>query len=248
MRALVLADIHSNYQALTAVVQDAHARGPVDAVWCLGDVVGYGPDPGRCVQFLREQKALAVAGNHDLATIGRVPLDDFNAFAVFASRWNALQLNAEERAYLDGLPQRLEEGLFILAHGSPRDPIWEYVHSEEVAEANFAHFSTRCCLIGHTHIPLVFVEAEGEIEGQHCLAYRPVPGEALSLKGFRLIYNPGGVGQPRDGDPRAAYAVYDADSETLTHYRVPYEVAATQGRMAAAGLPEFLINRLARGR
>lgn len=248
MRVLLLSDIHSNYQALTAVVRDARGRGPVDAIWNLGDTVGYGPDPGRCIQLLRGEGAVTVPGNHDLAAVGRIPLRDFNHYAAEACRWTTTQLSAEETAYLGSLPLRQEQGPFTLVHGSPREPVWEYLASDELAVANLAHFTTPCCLVGHTHIPLVFVLEHSDSGPVRSRALRPAPGEAFALARQRCIYNPGSVGQPRDRDPRASYALYDSDAQTLTHYRVPYDVAATQQRMASVGLPDYLILRLAEGR
>ena len=248
MRVLLLSDVHSNYEALTAVVQDTRERGPVDAIWDLGDTVGYGPDPGQCVRFLRDEGAVSVAGNHDLGAIGRISLSYFNPYAAAACRWNGSQLTQEEAAFLGGLPLRVEEGPFTLAHGSPRDPVWEYLFSEKAAEQNFPLFSTPFCLVGHTHIPLAFT-LEARDGRQQCRGVLLAPDVSLKLEeGSRLIYNPGGVGQPRDGDPRAAYALYDSEAQTITHYRVPYDIAATQQRMTAAGLPQYLIERLAFGR
>ena len=248
MRILLLTDIHSNFQALQAVVQDAENRGPVDAVWNMGDIVGYGPEPGRCIQFLRERGALAVPGNHDLAAIYRIPLDDFNAYAAAACVWTAEQLTGDERAYLESLPLRIQEEQFTLVHGSPRDPVWEYVASTIVAAANFSHFQTPFCLVGHTHIPAVFVDMRVDGKGT-CHGYHLVPEEPFSLpRDARIIYNSGGVGQPRDGDPRASYGVYDSTAGTITHYRVPYDYRTTQELMRAAALPDYLAERLAIGR
>lgn len=256
MRVLVLSDIHSNYQALQAVVADARARGPVDAIWNLGDIVGYGPDPGRCIQLLRGEGAVTVPGNHDLAAIGRLSLRDFNYYAAEACRWTTTQISAGEAAYLESLPLREEQGPFTLVHGSPREPVWEYLASDELAVANLAHFATPCCLVGHTHVPLVFVLDGSDAGPVRSRAVRPTHGAAFTLRhaqdgalaGQRCIYNPGSVGQPRDRDPRASYAIYESDAQVLTHYRVPYDIEATQQRMAAAGLPDYLILRLAEGR
>lgn len=248
MRVLLLSDVHSNYEALTAVVRDARDRGPVDAVWNLGDTVGYGPDPGQCVRFLRDAGAVSVAGNHDLGATGRISLREFNPFAAAACRWNGSQLTQEEAAFLGGLPLRVEERPFTLVHGSPRDPVWEYLFSEKAAEQSFPLFSTPFCLVGHTHFPLAFtlLDSEGQ---QQCRGVLLAPDVPLKLEeGIRLIYNPGSVGQPRDGDPRSAYALYDREAQTITHYRAPYDIAATQQRMTAAGLPLYLVERLAAGR
>ena len=246
MRTLILSDIHSNFQALTAVWDDAIRDGaPVDALWCLGDVLGYGPDPSACIAFLRERDAQVIAGNHDLAAIGRIPLDDFNAYAAAACRFQAALLTAEERGWVEALPLRLSFGDITLAHGSPREPVWEYLDHAAVATASFPHFETRGCLVGHTHLPLLFVQQpRGTVQGfrlQPETAFTPEPGQ-------RFIYNPGSVGQPRDGDPRAASVIYDTETGALTHHRTQYDIPETQRRMSALGLPEPLSARLSVGR
>jgi len=244
MRYAILADIHSNLTAFEAVLKDVERRGKVDQVWCLGDVVGYGPDPCQCIQLLRTYDPLCVMGNHDCAAIRRLDIGDFNPDAAAACRWTAEQLGPEEREYLENLPQKLCEGDFTLAHGSPREPIWEYLVSTASARINFAFFDSRFCLVGHSHVPLIF-EQEGESDG--CLLH-PLPVEVpFNLGECRLIINPGGVGQPRDGDPRASYAIYDSDDRVIYHYRIPYDVAATQQRMVQHGLPIRLIDRLSYG-
>lgn len=230
------------------MVQDARARGPVHAFWSLGDMVGYGPDPGPCLKFLQEEGAVAVPGNHDLAAIGRISLSDFNHFAAAACRWTAERLSTAEAEFIRQLPLRVEEGPFTLVHGSPRDPVWEYLHTEETAAANLAFFSTLRCLVGHTHVPLVFVAEEAPKGNPLCRGFRLTSGQSFVLGAQRCLYNPGGVGQPRDGDPRASYAIYDEEAASITHYRVPYDIAATQRRMAEAGLSAYLIQRLAVGR
>jgi diadenosine tetraphosphatase ApaH/serine/threonine PP2A family protein phosphatase len=245
MQALILSDIHSNMEAFQAVLQDARARGGFDATWCLGDTVGYGPDPGPCIDLLRSLGPLAICGNHDLAALGRLGLEDFNPHAADAARWTAGQLSTEQRAYLEALPERLEQGDFTLVHGSPLDPIWEYFLPHAMSPSglrrSFERFPTPYCLVGHSHIPLACREQD--------LAFSPLPeGLPVSLGGERLVLNPGGVGQPRDGDPRAAYALYDADASTFTHFRTSYAIEATQAKMRRAGLPEYLAARLSRGR
>jgi diadenosine tetraphosphatase ApaH/serine/threonine PP2A family protein phosphatase len=243
MRIALLADIHSNLVALEAVLKDIEAKGPVDGWWCLGDIVGYGPDPGPCIQRLRELEARSVAGNHDWGAVGQVDLSLFNPTAAIACRWNGAQLTEAERELLRALPLSIEEPPFTLVHGSPRDPIWEYLLSVEQAQANFAVLRTPHALIGHSHIPLVFLlRADGKI------AYgRPPDGATIPLDQGRVIFNPGSVGQPRDGDPRAAYAIYDSEQGTLTHYRVEYDIPATQERIIACGLPRSLAERLSSG-
>ena len=241
MRYGILADIHSNLPAFQAVLDDLEERGGVDEIWCLGDIVGYGPDPSECISLLRQYAHLSVAGNHDWASIGKVDVSDFNPDAAAACRWTAGQLTEEDAAYLEGLPLTVRRGEFTIVHGSPREPIWEYVVSARTALPNFDSFDTKYCLIGHSHLPLVF-----EHSGGTCVL-QPLPRE-LKLADNRLIINPGGVGQPRDGDPSASYAVYDENEMAVYHYRVVYDVEATQERMLRQGLPEFLVARLSYGR
>lgn len=211
-------------------------------MWCLGDVVGYGPDPHECIQLLRQFEPVCVAGNHDWAAIGRVDTADFNPVAAQACRWTAQQLTPEDIDYLQKLPLELCQDDFTLVHGSPREPVWEYLMSREAAQDNFACFETTYCLVGHSHVPLVF-----ELVGSS-VVYRMFPDEgSLRLGENRLFINPGGVGQPRDGDPRASYAVYDANTKTVYHYRVEYDILTTQKRMKERGLPLSLIMRLSQG-
>ncbi len=236
MRALVVADVHANLAAFEAVLEHA---GRFDLLWSLGDVVGYGPDPGACIALLRRLPNLAISGNHDLAAIGAIGLEEFNPFAAEAARWTAGQLTAAERAWLSGLPQIVVEGEFTLVHGSLRDPAWDYLLAEEEADEHLRRQVTPYCLVGHTHFAAVFFEGRKE---------RLDDGARLALDGTLLVANPGSVGQPRDGDPRAAYAIVDTAAQQVEFRRAPYNVAATQAKMRAAGLPPYLTQRLARGR
>jgi len=238
----ILADIHANLEAFEAVLADIEQRGGVAEVWCLGDVVGYGPDPGRCLELLRSRKHVCVAGNHDWASTGKVPTTAFNPDAAAACQWTAKQLSPEETAYLSGLPLTMEKGDFTLVHGSPREPIWEYAVSPGTASDSFNHFRTRFCLVGHSHLALVFKDEEG-----NCSFSPFSPDIRLALGKNRLIINPGGVGQPRDGDPRASYAIYDSEASTIRLYRITYDIGATQDKIMRAGLPVRLATRLAQG-
>lgn len=245
MRYLVLADIHGNLEAFEAVLEHAQQQDSFDEVWCLGDIVGYGPDPGECVRRLQALPHKAVAGNHDLAAIGKLDVDEFNPGAAAAALWTARQLSKQEADYLASLPERREVDGVTLAHGSPREPVWEYLLSMGAAEASFAAFPGRLCFVGHSHVPLVFrcSVATGACDGGL------MPSDLrLESHGVRYIANPGGVGQPRDGDPRASYLVYDAQSDVIRHFRVPYPIASTQAKMLQAGLPHNLIARLSYGR
>ena len=243
MRCAILADIHSNLAAFQAVLDDAQKRGGFEEIWCLGDVVGYGPDPRECIQLLRQHRHLCIAGNHDWAAIGSLDTRYFNPEAAAASHWTAKQLSSEDIDYLRSLPQILQRDDFTLAHGSPREPVWEYVLSTEIARANFACFDTRFCLIGHSHVPLVF-----DLDQDNLCRLRQLPGELfLQQEKDRLIINCGGVGQPRDADPRASYAILDTDAAVIHHYRVEYDISATQQKMLKAGLPRRLADRLSYG-
>lgn len=244
MRYAILADIHSNLTAFEVVLKDILERGGADQIWCLGDVVGYGPDPRECIELLQQHDHICVAGNHDWAAVGKVSIADFNPDAAAACHWTSQQLGPEDVAYLENLPLRLETHDFTLVHGSPREPIWEYLLSTYEARANFERFSTRFCLVGHSHVPLVF---EDKSEASSPLLSELPLETPLRLGEHRLIINPGGVGQPRDGDPRAAYAIYDAEEGTLWHFRIPYDIAATQKKMMELGLPPRLAARLSYG-
>ncbi len=239
----MLADIHSNLAAFKAVLNDLELRGGAEEIWCLGDVVGYGPEPHECIELLRKHKHFCVAGNHDWAAAGKVDTAAFNQDAAAAARWTARQLSPQDIEYLDDLPPVIKRDDFTLVHGSPRGPIWEYILSVENARDNLAYFDTPFCFIGHSHLPLVFkLEKSGE-----CSWSRFMPEVKLKLGKDRLIVNPGSVGQPRDGDPRASYAIYDSDAGSVILYRVAYEIHATQEKMKRHQLPARLAARLTYG-
>ena len=238
MATLIIGDIHSNLEAFQSVLDHAGFQ----EVWCLGDIVGYGPDPGACLDLLMDHSPTAVAGNHDRAAVGLLSLETFNHYAAEACRWTTSNLSEAQQAYLRELPLVLNKDPFTLVHGSLRDPVWEYLVHQEAALGTFRLLETQRCLVAHSHIPFVCRESN-----QHPL-FEPLPeGVALPLGEDHVIINPGSVGQPRDGDARAAYVLYDADAETVTLHRVSYDIAATQEKMARAGLPEPLITRLAAG-
>ena len=244
MRVAIVSDIHANLAAFEAVLAHAGPAGAIDALWCLGDTVGYGPQPNECTALLRGFEQRTVAGNHDLAACGRMGTDEFNAAAAAAARWTAEQLAEAERSFLEELPPVLCEGEFTLVHGSLRWPEWEYLLSGEQAQAHFELQGTPYGLVGHSHLP--FVCNEG-VDAPPSL--RPaIDGERVELAEGRLILNPGSVGQPRDGDPRASYVVYDTDTRVATFCRVEYDIEATQRAMDAAGLPRWLSERLSEGR
>lgn len=243
MRTLILSDIHANWTALQAVLEDA---APFDRVFCLGDVVGYGPDPNECIETLMALPELScVKGNHDAATIGDIDIHVFNHSAQLSLEWLAMQLKPENLAWLKGLPERVEVGEFTLVHASPRSPVWEYVMDVDVARENMAMFDTPFCLVGHTHYPCVFSLEEGEHENVQLSVIAPDEPFSLALKS---IINPGSAGQPRDHNPLSSYLIYD-DAEALpwTYHRVVYDVEAVQRRILMAGLPIRHAARLKEG-
>jgi len=239
MRVAVLSDIHSNLVALDAVLA---AAGPVDAIWQLGDVVGYGPDPNGVVSRLREVGSIGVRGNHDAAACGGSEIEWFNPDARRAMEWTRATLTPESSSWLAALPERHVAAACELVHGSPREPMWEYVTSVPVARANIATLAQPIGLHGHTHVPLAFVEDDGRID-----AVSPGDGSELELRGRRALLNPGGVGQPRDGDVRASFAILDPDAGTIRWHRVAYDIEAVQAAMREAGLPNNLAARLSFG-
>ena len=240
MRHAILGDIHANLAAFQAVLEDIEIRGGFDEIWCLGDIVGYGPEPHACIELLQQYKSACVVGNHDWAAIGRIDILDFNPDAARACRWTAKQLTTEDAEYLQSLAVKLTRGDFTLAHGSPRQPIWEYLLSVDGAKDNFSDFDTRFCLVGHSHVPLIFWQTK---DG-NCFMTEIPDTISLEYEKHRLIINPGGVGQPRDGDPRASYAIYDSDAQVIYHYRVDYDIAVTQKQRVEYGLPLPLALRL----
>jgi diadenosine tetraphosphatase ApaH/serine/threonine PP2A family protein phosphatase len=373
MRYAIFTDIHANLEALEAVlaeIDELASEEPIDQIWFLGDLVGYGPNPNECIDKLRERTDVIIAGNHDWAAVGKLDLEDFSAAARVSAEWTAEQLTEEHREFLRNLPERLEIDDCTLVHGSPYGPLWEYLTSEVLAERSFQYFNSRFCVVGHTHVPVIFqqpdsvaneptrqldnpnesteentrVEEEtGEmaavlltsqkasadeeaVEGaqrgypkteeldealsaittdddddeggpaggdeKEFVAYEiadkttseneilnaedrlndeieellellglsqsmvkvtndmigPPEGLWETPEGYRAIINPGGVGQPRDGDPRAAFMIYDSESGTFDFHRIDYSFEKTQEKIITAGLPQYLAVRLAYGR
>ncbi|HEC22874.1 MAG TPA: metallophosphoesterase [Chloroflexi bacterium] len=245
MRYLVISDIHANLTAFETVLKDAGTLGKdYDFVWCLGDVVGYGPDPNECVELLRSMPHLCLAGNHDWAALGRLDIRTFNADARKALTWTRETLTEENLAYLEALPITFVLDSFTLAHGSPREPVWEYILDPLIAALNFKHFETTYCLVGHTHTPVIFKQIGNEGE---CEPIGPAYNQPTRLNGTRQIINPGSVGQPRDSDSRAAYALLDTERMIWEFRRIPYNIKAVQARMRRAGMPERLVTRLEHG-
>ena len=236
MRVAVLSDIHANLVALDAVLA---AAGPVDAVWQLGDVVGYGPDPDGVVARLAAVGAVGVAGNHDLAALGGNEIDWFNPDAKAAMLWTRTRIGDATRTWLAGLPTSRSDGGMTLVHGSPRDPIWEYITSVPVARANLAVLTTPIGLHGHTHLPMAWADRDGRVD-----MIAPGPGSTFQLDGRPALLNPGSVGQPRDGDPTAAWLEVDTEAGLATWRRTTYDIEAVRSAMLDAGLPARLADRL----
>jgi len=241
MRYLVISDLHANLAAFDAVLEDA---GHFDFIWCLGDVIGYGPDPNACVTRLREFPHIGLSGNHDWAALGKLDLRGFNTEARISAEWTAQQLDPAARAYLQALPPSRIEAGYTLAHGSPRQPIWEYILDPATAEMNFAAFATVICLVGHTHIPATYFRPDN---GLGCEPRSPQWNLPTHLNSGRWICNPGSVGQPRDGNPDASYALLDLEDHVWEFRRVKYPIQETQRRMRKHGFPARLIERLAQG-
>lgn len=242
MRLLIISDIHANLTAFETVMEDAQKDW--DYVWCLGDVVGYGPDPNECVDLLKTLPHLCLAGNHDWAALGRLDVRTFNPDARKAVQWTQDSLTPESVAFLEALPVAFVIGDYTLVHASPREPVWEYILEPLVAALNFPHFETPYCLVGHTHQPVVYelVNDSGDTE-----AISPTYRLPRQLNGRRQIINPGSVGQPRDANPEAAYALLDLESNVFEHRRIPYDIKSVQERMRKADMPERLITRLEHG-
>ena len=244
MRIAVLSDIHANLAALEAVRAELT---DVEQVWVLGDIVGYGPQPNEVIAVLQAMGARSVLGNHDGAAIGIVDPAYFNPDARAAIEWTAGALDENARAYLATLPEVRRDGVLTAVHGSPRDPIWEYIASRGIAAANFESFETRVALFGHTHLPIAYRLVDGSVE-----AVPGLPGDVVALGADRALLNPGSVGQPRDGLPDAAYAILDlgdgSDDGTFTFHRTRYEIDRTQRLMQEVGLPARLVERLRYGR
>jgi len=239
MRILVFSDIHSNLSALEAVLS---AAGKVDAYWCLGDIVGYGPDANECISVVRElPNLICVRGNHDAAVLGEVDQHTFNHEASLAITWTKRNLNAESQEFLLSLPEKEVIDDITIVHGSPRNPVWDYVMDYRTALRTFQFFNTRICMIGHTHVPAIWKEDSDHAPRAPVLDYRKTP--ILS----KSILNPGSVGQPRDHDPRASFAIFDKSGTSWELRRTSYDIESVQERIKKSGLPWRHAMRLAEG-
>jgi len=242
MKVAVVSDIHANRHAFEATL-DAVAASEASELWCLGDLVGYGAEPDACVELARRHAAVCLAGNHDMAVTGELSLEDFSRGASLAAQWTREVLGAENLAFLATLRPQGEEDGIGLYHASPRDPVWEYVLSALLAELCMDRQEHRICLIGHSHVALSFVRREGELTtGEPQRA-----GTHLELAAGEWLLNPGSVGQPRDGDPRASWLLLDTEEPTAVFHRTDYDIAGAAAAIRAARLPDSLAERLEYG-
>lgn len=243
MRILIISDIHVNITALEAVINDAPA---IDEVWCLGDLVGYGPDPNECINHLKSLPKLScVLGNHDAALLGRIDINTFNRDARLSSEWTSSVITSENLGFLQSLPEKILKDSVTLAHGSPRNPIWEYLMDLYTATINFNHFDTPFCFVGHTHLPLSFLMKDDGTTQK--ISWELINADTNIILENRMIINPGSVGQPRDQDSRAAYAIFNTETNIWEARRVDYDIASVQQRIFANGLPERHALRLIDG-
>jgi predicted phosphodiesterase len=242
MRVAIASDIHGNRHAFEAVIAAAQEAG-VEELWCLGDLVGYGAEPDACVALAEANCGVCLAGNHDLAVVDVLSLEDFSRGAALAAEWTKDVISEETRAFLLGLePSGHAEGVGLY-HASPRDPVWEYVLSGLTAELCLDATSFRISLIGHSHVALSFDRPEG----RPASGSTRKEGERLDLGSGGWLINPGSAGQPRDGDPRAAWLVLDTGAWTAEWRRAPYDIAGAQAAIRAARLPDSLAERLQYG-
>ena len=241
MRILIISDVHANLTALEAVLD---AAAPFDSVWCLGDLVDYGPDPNECVERIRDLPQLTcITGNHDAAVLKLISTENFNNDARKSSLWTGKQLTESNNQFLLNLPETAVIENVTLAHGSPRFPIWEYILDKRTAAENFDKFETPACFVGHSHVPLIFYRHGFEKEVNWLILKEM---NVLHVES-KTILNPGSVGQPRDGDPRASFAIYEPETSTWQQFRVDYDIKSVQKRIRAAGLPRNHANRLISG-
>jgi predicted phosphodiesterase len=242
MLILVISDIHANLTALETIL---HEAGNFDAAWCLGDLVGYGPDPNECIELIQTLPNLVcVMGNHDCAVIEHIKSASFNPEARLAIQWTRNELSKENHDFLKKLPEKIVIKGVTIVHGSPRHPIWEYLLDAQTASISFDYFDTSFCFIGHTHLPVIYSQDQ---KGDKAIATRiPQPNHVITLP-IRSMINPGSVGQPRDRDTRSSFAIFDTENKRWHYRRIPYDISSVQERMYKAHLSERHINRLSSG-
>ena len=242
MKVAVVSDIHGNRHAFEAVLE-AIESSDCDEMWCLGDLVGYGAEPDACVELARRYAAICLAGNHDLGVRGELPLEQFSRGAALAAEWTQRTITPATRKYLDSLEPALLEEAVGLYHASPRDPVWEYVLSPLQAELCLDAQRHTVCLVGHSHVALSFSRREGSA----ATGQTRTSEDELDLHGAEWLINPGSVGQPRDGDPRAAWLELDVAKSCAVYRRIEYDIDGAAAAIRAARLPDSLAERLAFG-
>jgi predicted phosphodiesterase len=241
MRILIISDIHANIVALEAVLSDTESY---DAVWCLGDLVGYGPDPNACIECVSNLPNLVcLIGNHDQAALGKIPLSRFNREAGEVVAWTIQELTEENLDFMRSLPTKVVAENFTLVHGSPQQHVWEYILDLQTANRSLDIIETDYCIVGHSHLPLVFYRAPDDPLAK----LYPTPWKGCLNLTPKMILNPGSVGQPRDRDPRSSYAILDTSEMTWEPHRAEYEISRVQARILEAGLPERQAIRLMGG-
>ncbi|MFC1952606.1 metallophosphoesterase family protein [Chloroflexota bacterium] len=238
MRIGIISDIHSNLEALEVILRDIDLQ-KIDRVWCLGDIVGYGPDPNECIDLVRSNIDICVMGNHDQTMVGVLEHFDFNPDAEKAFLWTRTILTEDNKEYIKTLPLKLEIGDFTLVHGSPREP-FEYITSSFEADEALQYLKSLYCLIGHSHVPMIITLGEKTKRRNNYLTNL----RKFTLTEHATFINPGSVGQSRDGNPKASYMIYDSDLNQVTHRRVAYDVNRPRQKMKSVGLPEWLGDRL----
>jgi predicted phosphodiesterase len=242
MQVAIVSDIHGNRHAFQAVLDDIAATAAAET-WCLGDLVGYGAEPDACVDLARRHATICLAGNHDLAVTGELSLDEFSRGAEIAARWTREVMDPASVDWLRTLDTHDENRSVGLYHASPRDPVWEYVLSALLAELCLDAQTHRVCVVGHSHVALSFVRRDGEL----ATGEPRRDGDELDIADGEWLLNPGSVGQPRDGDPRAAWMLLDLDARTAQWRRVDYDIGGAQAAIRAARLPDSLADRLGYG-
>ncbi|RMF68269.1 MAG: metallophosphoesterase [Calditrichaeota bacterium] len=241
MKYAIISDIHGNLEALDSVLAEIDKRG-ADTIVCLGDIVGYGPNPNECVETVKSRAEITLAGNHDYAPLGKLDLSYFNPWARRAIEWTAEHLTEDSISFLQNLPLRAELDGFTIVHSTPLEPDqWNYITTIGEAVSNFAEFDSQICFIGHSHVPTVIAVDEKQ-------DFRVLKDNPLEIRDqLRYIINVGSVGQPRDFNPRAAFGLYDNEEKRFELVRVPYNIGETQSKILSSGLPAFLAERLELG-
>ncbi len=238
MRYAIISDIHGNLEALESVLTEIDNR-KVDSLICLGDVVGYGPNPNECVEIIQEKAEIILAGNHDYAPLGKLDISYFNPWAKSAIEWTSEHLTQSSIDFLLNLPLKKELDGFTIVHATPNDPEdWNYIITIGDAVKNFPEFKGQICFVGHSHVPMIVTLNENE-------DYRVIRNNPVLIDPkLRFIINVGSVGQPRDFIPKAAYAIYDTEEQIYELFRVKYDIEVTQSKIIKQGLPRFLADRL----